>query len=84
MPRDSLHGQPPLQSKHEVLDRIKPLLKRRLAEGLLHRETYKLANKAAVSAIFEAQQAQQRVFSEAEADAAVAAAVRGVLDAEAH
>lgn len=40
------------------------------------------ANKAAVGAVFEFQLAQQRVCSDAEAEAAVAAAVQRVLDGE--
>lgn len=40
------------------------------------------ANKAAVGAVFDAQLAAQRLFSDAEAEAAVAAAVQRVLDGE--
>jgi hypothetical protein len=80
-PREPPRARPP-QSKHEILERLKPLLKRQLADGLLSRETYKLANKAAVGAVFDSQLAQQRVCSDAEAEAAVAAAVQRVLDGE--
>lgn len=40
------------------------------------------ANKAAVGAVFDSQLARQRVCSDAEAEAAVAAAVQRVLNGE--
>ena len=46
-PRESPRLHAP-QDKQAIMERLKPLLKRRLAEGLLNRETYKLVRCAAV------------------------------------
>lgn len=77
--------QQQLLSKQQILDLVKPLLKRRLAEGLLHRASYKLAAKAATSSLFERQLATQRPFAGgADGEEAVQQAVQGVLDSGLH
>ena len=59
--------------KHEILERIKPLLKEWLAQGRFAREQYKAVAKAATHHLF----GLQREFSDAEARAAVDQAAAG-------
>ncbi|KAL4858297.1 PHD and RING finger domain-containing protein [Chlorella vulgaris] len=62
-------------SKHDIVNQIKPLLKQCLAEGQLHRDTYK---QATVGLLFQL----QRPFTAAEAEQAVQQAVQEVLQGQ--
>ncbi|KAL4423312.1 hypothetical protein ABPG77_006107 [Micractinium sp. CCAP 211/92] len=68
-------------SKQAILDRVKPLLKQRMQEGLLSRDTFKQAAKSSVARLFEAQQAPGwQGLSDGAVEGAVAEAVRHVVD----